>query len=188
MEVAKKNIIYQGNSVISIETLPDYSYPVAIKKLSKYHLSQRNILSLEKEYEMTQSLNAVEGVRKVLEQKSIDNQPALILEYIDGETLRDYIKGKTLDLRERLKIAVELVRIIEKIHQQNIIHLDFNSKNIIIATEQETIHLIDLGSASRIKTGSYHKVQPDQMLGTLQYISPEQTGRINRAVDERSDL
>jgi hypothetical protein len=86
MAVAKKNIIYQGNSIISVENLPDYSHPVVIKKLSKKHSSQQKIRSLEKEYEMTQSLNAVEGVRKVLEQKSIDNQPALILEYIDPIT------------------------------------------------------------------------------------------------------
>jgi serine/threonine protein kinase len=188
MEVAKKNIIYQGNSVISIENLPDYSHPVVIKKLSKQHSSQRNILSLEKEYQMTSNLNTVEGVRKVLEKKSIENKPVLILEYIEGETLRDYIKEKTFDLRVRLGIAVELTRVLEKIHQQNVIHLDLNSKNILIENKQQAVYYIDLGSASSIKTGSHQKVRPDQMLGTLAYISPEQTGRINRAVDERSDL
>jgi PAS domain S-box-containing protein len=188
MAVAKKNIIYQGNSIISVENLPDYSHPVVIKKLSKKHSSQQKIRSLEKEYEMTRDLNAVEGVRKVLKQMSIDYQPALILEYIDGKTLRDYIKGKTFDLRERLNIAFNLTCIIERIHKQNIIHLDVNSKNIIIGTKQETIHLIDFGSASRMENHASQKIKPDQMLGNLSYISPEQTGRINRAVDEHSDL
>jgi hypothetical protein len=78
----QQNIIYQGNSVISVETLPEYSHPVVIKKPSKRHPSQRSLRSLEKEYEMTRSLNAVKGVRMALGQQSIENQPALILEYI----------------------------------------------------------------------------------------------------------
>ena len=55
---------------------------------------------------MTRSLNAVEGVREALGQQSIENQPALILEYIEGETLRDHIGRKTLSLRAKLEIAV----------------------------------------------------------------------------------
>ena len=110
MESTTKEIIYQGNSNISIETLPDYSRPVVIKRPSKPHASQRHILSLEKEYEMTRSLDTVEGVRKAFEQLSIENQPVLILEYIDGETLRDTIARRPLTLRSRLEIAVDLAR------------------------------------------------------------------------------
>ena len=94
MASTKQNVIYQGNSVISVETLPGYPHPVAIKKPSKRHPSRRILRSLEKEYEMTRTLDAVEGVRKVLGQETIENQPALILEYIDGETLRDHIARK----------------------------------------------------------------------------------------------
>jgi predicted ATPase/signal transduction histidine kinase/tRNA A-37 threonylcarbamoyl transferase component Bud32 len=183
-----KEVIYQGNSIISVETLPDYAHPVVIKKLAKHRVSRRNILSLEKEFEMTHALDGVEGVRQALAKQSIENQPALILEYIDGETLRDYIARKTLDLRSRLEIAVALARVLGEIHQQNVIHLDLNSKNILIGKEQGAIYLIDLGSAAHIDRSGQQKVRPDQMLGTLPYISPEQTGRVNRAVDERSDL
>jgi hypothetical protein len=83
----QQNIIYQGNSLISVETLLKYPHPVLIKKPSKRHPSRRQFRSLEKEYEMTRSLNAVAGVRKALGQQSIEEQPALILEYIDGATL-----------------------------------------------------------------------------------------------------
>jgi serine/threonine protein kinase len=184
----QNNTIYQGNSVISLETRPEYSHPVVVKKPAKRHPSRRSLRSLEKEYEMTRPLNEVEGVRKALGQESIDNQPSLILEYIDGETLRDYIGRKTLSLRAKLEIAADLTRILEKIHQKNIIHLDLNSKNILIANEHQAVYIVDLGSAFRIFGNVHQKVRPDQMLGTLPYISPEQTGRINRAVDERSDL
>jgi serine/threonine protein kinase len=187
-EETKKSDIYSGNSIISIERVEEYTQPVVVKRPSKRHPSRRILLSMEKEYEMTRSLNAVEGVRKVLGQQSIENQPALILEYIDGETLRDYIERKTLRLRAKLEIAVDLTRILENIHQHDVIHLDLNSKNILIANEHQAVHLIDLGSASHIFGNAHQKVRPDQMLGTLPYISPEQTGKINRAVDERSDL
>ena len=137
---------------------------------------------------MTHALDGVEGARQALEQQSIENQPALILEYIDGETLRDHIARTTLDLRLKLEIAVALARILGGIHQQNVIHLDLNSKNILILKEQGTVYLIDLGFAAHIDRSGQQKVRPDQMLGTLPYISLEQTGRVNRAVDERSDL
>jgi len=184
----QQNTIYQGNSVISVETLPEHSRPVVIKKPSKRHPSRRSLRALEKEYEMTRSLNTVTGVRKALGQQSIKNQPALILEYIDGETLLDYIGRKTLSLRAKLELAVDLARVLGNIHQQDVIHLDLNSKNILIANEHQAVRLIDLGSAAHIDRSGQQKVRPDQLLGTLPYISPEQTGRINRAVDERSDL
>ncbi|CAB1084484.1 Formate hydrogenlyase transcriptional activator [Olavius algarvensis Delta 1 endosymbiont] len=187
-EETKKRVIHRGNSVILIEKVEKYPHPVVIKKPSKRHPSRRNLRALEKEYELTRTLGAVDGVRKVLEQQSIENQPALILEYIEGETLREHIRGETLSLPAKLEIAVDLARILGNIHQQDVIHLDLNSKNILIGNKQGAIHIIDFGSASRITGNAYHKVRPDQLLGTLPYISPEQTGRINRAVDERSDL
>jgi predicted ATPase/signal transduction histidine kinase/CheY-like chemotaxis protein/tRNA A-37 threonylcarbamoyl transferase component Bud32 len=188
MAVMQQNIIFQGNSIISVETHPQYSHPVVIKKPSDRYPSQRRLRSLKNEYEITRFLNEVKGVRKALGQKPNQAQPELILKYIDGETLRDYIGKKTLDLRAKLEIAVDLTRIMEKIHEQNFIHLDLNSKNILISNENQTVHIIDLGSAFYITGNILQKIRPDQILGTLRYISPEQTGRINRAVDERSDL
>jgi serine/threonine protein kinase len=137
---------------------------------------------------MARTLDGVEGVRKALEHQSIENQPALILEYIDGETLRDTIARQTLDLRSSLEIAVDLARILAGIHQQNVIHLALNSKNILIEKDEQAVHIIDLGSAAHIDRSGHQKVRPDQLLGNLPYIAPEQTGRINRAFDERSDL
>jgi PAS domain S-box-containing protein len=183
-----RDILYQGNSTITVETHPDYAHPVVVKKPAKRHPSQRSLRTLENEFQMTRALDGVEGVRQTLGQQSIDNQPALILEYIEGETLQDTISGEPLNLRSKLEIALDIVRILGEIHQQDVIHLDFNSKNILIGWDQQPIYLIDLGSASYIDRSGQQKVRPDQLLGTLPYIAPEQTGRVNRAVDERSDL
>ncbi len=145
-----KDIIYEGNSIISVETIPDYPHPVVIKRPAKRHSFRRDIRTLEKEYEMTSCLKDVEEVRKAYKIQSLENQPALVMEYVDGKTLKDYIAEKTLDLRSRLEIAIDLTRILEKIHERNIIHLDINSKNILIGNKPQAVHFIDLRSASRI--------------------------------------
>ncbi len=82
------NVVHEGNSIISIEALPGYPDPVVVKRPTNRPSSRRDNRSLEREYEMTRSLDAVEGVRKVLGQQSIDGKPALILEYVDGQTGR----------------------------------------------------------------------------------------------------
>ena len=189
---AKGDILHQGNSIISIEKLSDYSRPVVVKQPSKRRISRRIQRSLEREYEMTRSLDSVQGVRKALGQKQIDNQQVLILEYIDGETLQDHISGNKLDIRSKLEIAIDLAHILEKIHQQNIIHLDINSKNILIGKRQHKVHLIDLGSAAFIdrdgnlltRRAEFHglargylRVQPDQPLGNLSEAGLRKEGR-----------
>jgi len=95
-----------------------------------------------------------------------------------GETLLEHIGRKILSLYAKLEIAVDLTRILGKIHEHNVIHLDLNSKNILIGNEHQAVHLIDLSAALRITSNFHQKVGPDQMMGTLPYISPEQTGRI----------
>ncbi len=112
MKTATKDIIYQGNSTISVEALPAYSKPVVVKRPSERHPSRHDVRSLEREYEMTRALDGVAGVRQALGQQSIENQPASILEYIEGETLRDLITRESLDLRARSEIAVDLARIL----------------------------------------------------------------------------
>ena len=182
------NEIHVGNSIVSIETHPDYAHPVVIKKPASPNPSRRLLLSLRREYEMTRTLDGVKGIRKAFKQTSIHNQPALILEYIEGENLRDRIAAKSLSLNDKLEIAVDLTQILKGVHQENVIHLDLNSRNILITHDHLHVRLIDLGSAAPIDRGGHHKIQSDTVLENLSYIAPEQTGRINRTVDERSDL
>ena len=170
-----ENILYRGNSIISLETVPGYPRPVVIKRPSKRRASERHVRSLEREFEMTRSLESVEGVRKALGQQSIGGLTALVLKHIDGETLREHISRIELSLRGKLKLAIELARILERIHEQSVVHLDINSNNILIDNRRQTAHFIDLGAAFRIGGAVDHKVGPDQILGTLPYISPEQT-------------
>jgi PAS domain S-box-containing protein len=188
MVLNEQNVIYHGNSIIKIETLAEFDCPVVIKMPAKKNSSKRKTRALEKEYKITRALDSVMGVRRLLGQIEIEKQPALVLEYIEGKTLRDYLAEHDLGLPLKLQIAHDLVNILSKIHEQNIIHLDLNSNNILIKEHQHTVYIVDFGSAERAEYGRYHHVQSQKIMGTLPYIAPEQTGKINRAVDERSDL
>ena len=97
------DILYQGNSTITLETHPDYLHPVVVKKHAKRHPSQNSLRTLENEYQMTSALKTVDGVRKALEQQSVDNQAVLMLEYIEGGTLQDTIR-KTIITRNKICI------------------------------------------------------------------------------------
>ncbi|EDN71617.1 serine/threonine kinase with two-component sensor domain [Beggiatoa sp. SS] len=75
-----------------------------------------------------------------------------------------------------------------QIHAHNIIHKDINPANIVFNADNNQVKIIDFGISSRLPRETLTFKNPTQLEGTLVYISPEQTGRMNRAVDYRSDL
>ncbi len=87
-----------------------------------------------------------------------------------------------------LKLAISILQAIHEIHQQRIIHKDINSTNILVNPETGTVKVIDFGIAAQIDLKTYHLGNPNLLEGTLPYIAPEQTGRMNRVVDNRADL
>ncbi|MGA1842176.1 MAG: AAA family ATPase [bacterium] len=182
------NIIHHGESVISLEEVKGYSQPIAVKRLVKPHPSQRSLGILQNEYDVTRSLQHIKGVRKVLGREEFEGKPALILEYIEGQTIEKYTASTQPDIRSKLKLALSIAAILSEIHGQNIIHQDVNSRNILVSSEGEKVYICDFGIAIRIEGQTDIKTRPEEILGTLPYISPEQTGRLDRVVDERSDL
>ncbi len=188
MESSGRDILYRGDTVLAREVLPEYPYPVVTKRPAGRHPSAWVLESLETEYAMAQTLEDVVGVRRVLGRQSIAGIPELILEYVNGETLREHVASNKPDLRARLEIAIQLARILEKMHGRGYAHLALSGDNILIDKTDRAVHFIDLGASIHVAEAGGHKVPPDQPLGNLGYISPEQTGRVNRAVDERSDL
>jgi tRNA A-37 threonylcarbamoyl transferase component Bud32 len=127
----KREILYKGNSVITLEHKDEYAYPVVVKKAAKSLNFEKLITALENEFKNIQILKDIQGIRKCFELTTLENQPALILEYIDGETLQEHISRNSSDLHSKLKIALDLSRILAEMHQQNLIHLDLISEILI---------------------------------------------------------
>jgi len=111
-----------------------------------------------------------------------------VLEDFQGINLMEAISKKEIDLITGLKIAIEIAQAIGEMHQGNVIHKDIKPQNILISQDLTTIKLIDFGIATLLSREVQQTVSPEFLEGTIFYISPEQTGRMNRAIDYRSDI
>lgn len=128
------------------------------------------------------------GVRCSLELIKDQQTPILVLEYFNGVSLKSWRKERNPSFIDCLRIAIQIAESLCEVHSKyNIIHRDISSHNILINEQMET-SIIDFGLAINVDIKLSIKGMSDQLLGTLPYISPEQTGRVNHAVDYRSDL
>ena len=118
-----------------------------------------------------------------------ENGWALILENTEGLPLRKLMDASRLDLLDSLKVAVSLTGTLEEVHRQGILHKMINPLNIFVDPASGTVKLTGFGLATRLPRENLTDTLSPQLTGeTLPYISPEQTGRMNRPLDYRSDF
>lgn len=160
--------------------------PVVIKHPQSSTVSARQLTRYRNEYEILSSLDS-ERVIKVHELLRPRGQLALVLEAFDGIALKQWIKQDAPDLVERLEAAIELTETLGEVHAAGIIHKDVNSHNVLIDPKTKRMRLIDFGIATRLRSEESKFQFPTALEGTLAYIAPEQTGRMNRSVDHRAD-
>ena len=129
----------------------------------------------------------MEGVPRAYELLSRANGFHLILEDRGGTTLSDYIRTSNFDPEARLNIALALAKVLEGVHRHNVIHKDINPSNVLVDST-DSVTLIDFSISSRQTEDHLLVSHPSRLQGTLPYLSPEQTGRMNRPVDYRSDF
>jgi len=115
-----------------------------------------------------------------------DREYALILEYIRGENLREYVRSRALSQSELIALAIQLTEAVAAIHAAGVLHRDIKPDNILVLRDSAELRLIDFGISCTIAESRGQAAIGAQ--GTLAYIAPEQTGRMNRQVDVRSDL
>ncbi|MES2047731.1 MAG: serine/threonine-protein kinase PknK, partial [Pseudomonadota bacterium] len=160
--------------------------PVVIKTLVEEHPSIEDIVKFRREYEIVEKLD-LERVIKVFRLDKVSGLPVIVMED-GGESLDRFLQVQTLDLSSALDIALKLTETVGQIHQHHIIHKDINPSNILWCSKTREIKVIDFGISSELSRETVAVQNPRGLEGTLNYISPEQTGRMNRAVDYRSDL
>ena len=115
----------------------------------------------------------------------IDHKYVLVREFIKGIELKEKFVGGINDISAFLDVAISIVEAIKDLHDSGVYHKDINPTNIIIDKTGRTT-LIDLGIGAKIIGTA--EVVDEEFNGTLDYISPEQTGRVNRKVDLRTDF
>lgn len=163
------------------------SLPVIIKLLNQEHPSEKLFSAFQREYEIARDLSE-QGTVPVIDFIKTDNSLAFIMEDIKGVSLCQLKDIQTMDLTEKLTLAIKIAHKLSLIHEKHIIHKDINPSNIILNRETGILEIIDFGIAAELNRERAYVMQIGVLEGTLDYISPEQTGRINRPVDSRSDL
>jgi PAS domain S-box-containing protein len=161
--------------------------PVILKTLKYAYPSPEKIAWFRREYEIIKNLD-ISGVIKAHEFNNDQNLWFIVFEDFGAESLKKLMSTFKFGIGEFLPIAIEVVEILAQVHQQHIIHKDINPANIIFNPNTDRVKLIDFGISTVLEREISAPRNPDRLEGTLAYISPEQTGRMNRAVDYRTDF
>ncbi|NEP44647.1 MAG: protein kinase, partial [Okeania sp. SIO2H7] len=160
--------------------------PVIVKILSKEYPTIEEITSIRQEYNITKNLE-ISGVVKTYSLESYNLGYALILEDLVGRSLKELLESENFKLREILRILISLAETLEELHKIPIIHKDLKPSNIIVNLDTGQVKLTDFGIATRLEVSQQAISNPNFLEGTLAYMAPEQTGRMNRAIDYRCD-
>ncbi len=179
--------IYQSQRTEVYSAIRESDSLPVILKVRNGPFSAKPEAGLAHEYELGKTLESKRSV-KYLELKHSTQQTMLVLQDNKMNSLESQIPKKGFDLPLFLKLAIKLTRAIKEIHAQGVIHKNINPANIIVNSALGAIKLIDFGLATRISEEMVGFEPPSVLQGTVSYISPEQTGRINKPVDSRTDL
>jgi predicted ATPase/signal transduction histidine kinase len=117
-----------------------------------------------------------------------DHRLALVLEDFGGASLDRCLSGPGAGLDERLTVALEVARALSSIHEQGVIHMDVCPANLVWNQRDGRLKAIDFGISTDLRSETPSAVSLEVIEGTLAYMSPEQTGRMNRVIDSRTDL
>lgn len=186
--------IYESDNCLIYRGLREQDATAVILKVLKSHdFDSDALLQYQQEYEILRNLN-LEGVIKVYSLETFERSLVLIFEDFGGNSLAQLIAENSkaqrmvMPLEKILKIVIQITEILSRIHNHNIIHKDINPSNIIVNRETEQVKIIDFGISSIITKEDSILQDFNILEGTLAYISPEQTGRMNRPIDHRTDF
>ncbi|MEO8701049.1 MAG: AAA family ATPase, partial [Kofleriaceae bacterium] len=140
-------------------------------------------LHTQREYEVLEAVRG-EGVVEVIELVQTGDQVALVVESF-GEPFAQSLARGRLALAEALAIASAVTRALARVHAAGFIHRDLNPNSLVYDPLAKVVKIIDFGIAASSRTAPD---APHDLEGTVRYMAPEQTGRLNRRVDQRSDL
>ncbi|EPX58461.1 hypothetical protein D187_003933 [Cystobacter fuscus DSM 2262] len=139
-----------------------------------------------REFNILQRIRDVRGVLRAHACEQLQDRPSLLLEEVEGEVLSART-GKPFPVRGVLDMAISLTTTLAEIHRRGVIHKDIKPSNIILTPSGEA-RLIDFGTATLQMVEHVDAAPTTLVEGTLAYMSPEQTGRMNRSVDYRTDF
>ena len=202
LEIAGYQVLTQiyesANSLVYRGIRPQDNQPVILKVLKQNYPTPSELTRYKQEYEITRNLNT-DGVVKAYGLEPYQRTLVIILEDFVASSLRqlmDECMGRgtrsfseeALPLPEFLSIAIKTAQSLGNIHSNNVIHKDINPGNIVFNPVSGILKIIDFGISTVLSRENPTLKNPNVLQGTLAYMSPEQTGRMNRTVDYRTDF
>ncbi len=196
-EYSFKKAINIGVSTNIYRSIKEGNIAVILKALRDDYPTLEAIARLKHEYSIARNLEH-ENIVKVLQLENSAEHHAIVFEDFGGISLKEYLADNRPSLQTVLQVAIAITQALIYIHGKKIIHKDIKPANIIVKNLEENktgnsnyntlIKLIDFSIASLLEKEITQQINCTQLEGTLAYISPEQTGRMNRSLDFRSDF
>jgi predicted ATPase/signal transduction histidine kinase/tRNA A-37 threonylcarbamoyl transferase component Bud32 len=160
--------------------------PIVLKVLDAKHSRPRDVDRLRHENALGATLSGL-AVVTPLALTSFEGLPALELEDFRGASV-DRLLTRPVPIDTFLRLATRVARAVAGIHARGLIHKDLKPHNILLDDETGEVRINDFCIASRVAR-EQTTARPARLIeGSLPYVSPEQTGRMNRSIDSRSDL
>ncbi len=180
--------LYESNSILVYRAtrLAD-NMPVVLKTLKDDYPSPEHIARFKREYELTHTIH-LDGVVAAYSLETDQQKWFMVLEDFGGESLSRLKLAGTLDLATFLELSINITDILGHIHQQHIIHKDIDLSNIVYNPNTKQVKIIDFGISAILSREDPAFRNPNVLEGTLTSMSPEQTGRMNRVMDYRTDF
>ncbi len=176
-----------ANSIVYRGILKNNQQPLILKLLKEDYPTPAELYRYQQEYEITSSLNLEETI-KAYELRKYQNTQVMLLEDFGGESLKNLLSDRPFSLSEFLPIAIQIADALGQVHQNKVIHKDVNPSNIVLNPQTRQLKMIDFGLSTLISQENPSITSPNVLEGTLAYMSPEQTGRMNRSLDYRTDF
>ncbi|MBP7736688.1 MAG: SpoIIE family protein phosphatase [Spirochaetes bacterium] len=176
-----------GKSVVYRGIRESDNLPVILKIIREANPSLSDIARFKKEYELIKAVR-IDGVIKTYGLIEEKDRIAMVLEDFNGVSIKEIINKRRFDIEEFLEVAVLVAETLGYIHENKIIHRDIKPHNLLYNTSTGEVKITDFGISSLLGREHENIYDPWIISGTLPYMSPEQTGRINRPIDHRTDL
>ncbi|MCC5813895.1 MAG: AAA family ATPase [Leptospira sp.] len=157
---------------------------VIVKNVSITDDLNSSVINLKNEFKILNYLQDILGYA-VYDFVKHSSGFALVMDFVTGDSLKEKLKDSPVTISEFFDISIELLENIQRIHQKKIIHKDIKPDNVIFNDGKTQI--IDFGISTRLTKQESNWTAPNVLEGSIPYISPEQTGRMNRSIDYRTD-
>src|SRR5229473_4991295 len=149
------------------------------------HPAPATLDRLAREYGLKDELDGTWAVRP-LELVRERGRTMLVLEDTGSEPLHRLL-GPPMEVRSLLRLAIEVATALTQVHRRGLVHKDIKPANILVDRTTGAVKLTGFGIASRLPRERQAPTPPESIAGTLAYMAPEQTGRMNRSIDARRD-